>query len=118
MKLFSGGQYKTLEEIPEKTIIWQPRLTKPQAQSNSMLFKAYPGTDVIKVIWLIPSPELWDQYTKGKMTENNTVSESIELFKTNKNKLEEKEDDDLSDEKIDAIYKELSTHARKTMGPK
>jgi hypothetical protein len=113
LKLIMSGQYQAFSEVPEKTIIWQPRLTKPQAQSNSMLFKAYPGTDLIKVIWMIPAPELWDQYTKGKMTQNKTVCESIEAYKTNKKMLEEKEDDDMSDAQIDAIYRELSANAKK-----
>lgn len=110
--LFLSGKYKTMEEVPEKTLIWQPRLTKPSAQPNSMLFKAYPGTDVIKVIWLIPATELWDQYAKGKMTQNKTISESIEMFKSNRKKLEEKEGDDMSDEQIDSVYKEVSRDAR------
>jgi hypothetical protein len=105
---------RTEEDGATKRLIWQPRLTKPHAQSNSMLFKAYPGTDIIKVIWMIPTPELWDQYIKGKMTENKTVSESIERFKTNKNKLEEKEDDDMTDEQINDIYREISLNAQKS----
>lgn len=103
---------RTDEDGVTKRLIWQPRLTKPKAQSNSMLFKAYPGTDVIKVIWMIPARELWDQYTKGKMTENKTVSESIQMFKADKKKLEEKEDDDMTDEQVDAVYKEISRNAR------
>ncbi len=114
LKLFLSGKYKSMEDVPEKTLIWQPRLTKPEAQSNSMLFKAYPGTDVIKVIWMIPAPELWSSYAKGKITENKTISESIEMFKTDKKKLEEKEDDDMTEEQIDKIYKEISRNAKKT----
>jgi hypothetical protein len=106
---------RTDDDGSTKRLIWQPRLTKPKAQSNSMLFKAYPGTDLIKVIWMIPTRELWDQYTKGKMMENKTVSESIWAFQNNRKKLEEKEEDDLSDEQIAAIYKEISTSARKPM---
>jgi hypothetical protein len=102
---------RTEEDGATKRLIWQPRLTKPKAQSNSMLFKAYPGTDLIKVIWMIPAVELWEQYTKGKMTENKTVSESIEMFKTNRNKLEGKEDDDLSDEQINKIYMDIAWNA-------
>lgn len=112
LKLFTSGKYASMEEVPDKTIIWQPRLTKPQAQENSMLFKAYPGTDVVKVIWMIPARELWDEYTKGKMMENKTVSESIDIFKTNKQKLEEKEADDLDDAQIDKIYREISSGAK------
>ena len=66
-----------------------------------MLFKAYPGTDLIKVIWMIPAPEMWSQYAKGLICENKTVSESIYDFKHNRKKLEEKESDDLTDEQID-----------------
>jgi hypothetical protein len=103
---------RTDEDGVTKRLIWQPRLTKPKAQSNSMLFKAYPGTDVLKVIWMIPAVELWEQYEKGKMTENKTVYDSIQAYKLNRNELEKPEDDDLSDEKIHQIYRDLSLDAR------
>jgi len=103
---------RTEEDGATKRLIWQPRLTKPKAQTNSMLFKAYPGTDLIKVIWMIPARELWSQYTKGKITQNNKVCESIAAFNSNRNKLEEKEDDDMTDEQIDAVYREISANAR------
>jgi hypothetical protein len=99
---------RTDDDGVTKRLIWQPRLTKPKAQTNSMLFKAYPGSDVIKVIWMIPARELWEQFEKGKMTENKTVWESIYNFQHHRDKLEAQEEDDLSDEKIDAIYKEIS----------
>ena len=102
---------RTDDDGSTKRLIWQPRLTKPKAQTNSMLFKAYPGTDIIKLIWMIPARELWDQYTKGKMMENKTVSESIDLFQNNRKKLEEKEPDDMTDEQVDAIYREISINA-------
>lgn len=93
-------------------LIWQPRLTKPKAQSNSMLFKAYPPTDVLKVIWMIPKPELWGQYSKGLICENKLISESIHDFQFNRNKLEEQDRDDLSEEKIKKIYEEIARNAR------
>ena len=71
---------RTEEDGATKRLIWQPRLTKPKAQTNSMLFKAYPGTDNIKVIWMIPAPEIWSQYQSGKMSENKTVNDSINDF--------------------------------------
>lgn len=100
---------RTDDDGVTKRLIWQPRLTKPKAQTNSMLFKAYPGSDIIKVIWMIPTRELWEQYQKGKLTENKTISESIHDFQHNRKKLEQPEEDDLPDEKIDAIYQEIST---------
>lgn len=68
---------RTEEDGVTKRLIWQPRLTKPKAQTNSMLFKAYPGTDMIKVIWMIPARELWGQFEYGKMTQNQTVIEQF-----------------------------------------
>jgi len=97
----------------KKRMIWQPRLTKPKSQENSMLFKAYPRTDTIKIIWIIPQKELWKQYQKGNITENKTICDSIHNFIFEKEKLDQKDDDDLSDEKIDEIYKELSKNAER-----
>ena len=105
-------KYQTLEDVETHRIIWQPRLTKPKAQTNSWLFKVKPGSDNVRVIWMIPQEELWDQYSKDKMTGNKVVSESIYDYKNNRGKLEAKEDDDLSDEAINAIYSELSRAAR------
>lgn len=103
---------RTDDDGVTKRLIWQPRLTKPKAQENSMLFKAYPGKDTIKVIWMIPARELWGQYDKGLMLENRTVCDSLHDFQFNKKKLEEKEPDDMTDEQVDAIYRELSFNAR------
>lgn len=103
---------RTEEDGATKRLIWQPRLTKPKAQSNSMLFKVYPGTDIVKVIWMIPTRELWGQYRRGYLTENQLVAESIHDFQFNRKKLEQKEDDDMSDEEIDNVYKEISTGAQ------
>lgn len=103
---------RTHDDGVTKIMIWQPRLTKPLAQTNSMLFKAYPGTDQIRVIWMIPARELWGQYQHGLITQNKTVVESIDNFIYRRGLLEAKEDDDLSDEAIDEIYEEISFYAR------
>lgn len=111
------AHFRTAEDGVTKILIWLPRLTKPKAQTNSMLFKAYPGTDTIKVIWIIPAPEMWQQYEKGKLTQNETIAQSIYDFNYHPKKLEAKEPDDLSDDEINAIYKELSraANARKIL---
>lgn len=114
VKLYSAGKYASIDEVPEKTIIWQPRLTKPSAQTNSMLFKAYPPSDNIKVIWIIPAREMWEQFTKGKMTENKTVCDSIYDYLHDIEKLEAPEEDDLPDSEIDMIYREISRGNKKS----
>jgi hypothetical protein len=78
-----------------------------------MLFKAYPGTDIVKVIWMIPAQEMWGQFKKGLMTQNQTVIDSIEAYRHNRSRLEEKEEDDLTDSEIDAIYREIAEEARR-----
>jgi len=104
---------RTDDDGVTKRLIWQPRLTKPKAQTNSMLFKAYPGTDLIKVIWMIPARELWGQYGKTMLNENKTVSQSIYDFKFNRERLEAKEDDDLTDTEINSIYFDLKSEANR-----
>jgi len=99
---------RTDDDGVTKRLIWQPRLTKPKAQTNSMLFKAYPGTDIVKVIWMIPMREMWGQYGKGLVCENKTVEDSIRDFMYHREKLELPEEDDLSDAEIDAIYRSIA----------
>lgn len=106
------AHFRTEDDGVTKRLIWQPRLTKPKAQTNSMLFKGYPGTDMVKVIWMIPSIEIWPNFAKGQMTENELVWTSIQDYKNNRTKLEAKEDDDLTDEQIDAVYADLARQAK------
>ena len=103
---------RTDEDGVTKRLIWQPRLTKPKSQENSMLFKVFPGTDHVDVIWMIPASELWEQFTKGKMTENQIVCDSIRDYQYNRHIIDMKAPDDLPDWRVDSIYKELSQNAR------
>ncbi len=75
---------RTDDDGVTKRLIWQPRLTRPKPQSNSMLFKGYPGTDNVKVIWIIPDRNLWGQYKKGNVTESSIVEQSIYNFRFNR----------------------------------
>jgi hypothetical protein len=101
------------DNISIKRLIWQPRLSRPKPQTNSMLFKAYPGTDIVKIIWMLPARELWDTFKKGQMTENADIRESIDTFENNRQVLEKPEDDDLSDMEIDAIYQQMAIEAKR-----
>lgn len=104
---------RTDDDGVSKRLIWQPRLTKPKAQTNSMLFKCYPGTDVVKIIWMIPARELWPSYQQDKMTECKDILISIDNFLNHRIELEEREDDDLNDLQISEIYKGLSQQAKR-----
>jgi hypothetical protein len=109
---------RTDDDGVTQRLIWQPRLTKPKAQTNSMLFKAYPPTDNLKVVWIIPKRELWSNYAVGMICENKTISESISDFQHNRQKLEQREGDDLSEETIKAIYEAISMNANLKSGIK
>lgn len=106
------GYACSMDKIPTDRMIWQPRLTKPKAEENSLLVKAYPGTDIVKIIWILPARELWSEFEKGKMTENKTVWESIQSFLTDKEGLERPEEDDYSDEAVSMIYMEIAKSAK------
>lgn len=101
---------RTDDDGVTQRLIWQPRLTRPKAQTNSMLFKAYPPTDNIKIIWIIPKRELWSNYAKGMICENKTISDSIQDFKNNRNKLEQPDEEDLDDVAVNAIYATISSN--------
>ncbi len=103
---------RTDDDGVTKRLIWQPRLTRPKAQTNSMLFKVYPGSDKVKVIWKLPAREMWKQFQKGNITEDQIVIESINAFEHDRKRMEAPEEDDLDDATIDNIYKEISQEAK------
>ena len=85
---------RTEDDGSNKRLIWQPRILKPSAQTNSMLFRADILTGDIDVIWIIPPVELWDSYIKNNLTESCVVSLSIDAFKNDRAKLEAPHPDD------------------------
>lgn len=95
---------RTDDDGVNKRMIWQPRLMKPTAQTNSYLFRAYSKTDIVEMCWMIPPREMWTQYQKGKVTENPVALWSIEQFQRNRKELEEPFKDDLSDKQAANIY--------------
>src|SRR5260221_2860625 len=88
LALFSSGIYQTFEDVPTTRMLWQPRLKKPKAETNSYLFRALSKTDLVEIIWLLPPRELWSQYEKGKITESQDVITSIKNFVNHKELLE------------------------------
>lgn len=99
---------RTADDGVTKRMVWQPRLTKPQAQTNSYLFRAKSKSDVIEVCWLIPPPETWGQFKKGNIVDDDVVVWSINMFKTNKEELEKIPSDDLSDDRAKMIYRDIA----------
>jgi len=99
---------RTADDGLNKRMIWQPRLSKPKAQTNSYLFRAISNTDQVEVCWLLPSREMWPQYKKGNITEHDIVNWSIHMFETKKSELEAAANGDLSEERSKHIYLDIA----------
>lgn len=90
-----------------KRMIWQPRLSKPKAQTNSYLFRALSKSDIVEIIWMLPPRELWSQYQKGLVTESQDIITSIHNFLYYRKELEKPHKDDFSEEKIKSILEKI-----------
>ena len=95
---------RTCDNGVTKRMLWQPRLGKPKAQTNSYLFRVTSNTDIVEICWMIPPREMWPQYRTGNVTESEIVNWSIAMFQGNKPFLEKSYEDDLSDDRIKSIY--------------
>ena len=94
---------RTDDDGINKRFIWSPWIYKPRAQTNSMLFKGYPGKDEILFIWDIPDRILWPQYAKGNLLESSLIANSVYLFEHDRKTLEKPEPDDPSPERAQEI---------------
>lgn len=97
---------RTAEDGITKRMLWQPRLWKPKAQTNSYLFRAVSHSDIIQVCWLLPPEEMWGQYVFENVTESEDVLWSINQYIHNREKLEADHPNDLSDEKGKSIMQD------------
>jgi len=112
MALWSSGQFQNFEEIPEKILMWQPRLSKPEPQENSFLFRATSKTDIVEVCWILPPKEMWNQYKKGNVAESSYSEWSIDQYKNNKEQLGAPFPDDLPDDVALDILNKIKTDWR------
>lgn len=106
---------RTADDGVNKIMYWNPRLSIPEAQTNSYLFRAISKSDMIEVVWMIPPKEMWSQYQKGNVTESNWCLWSINQFKTNKKLLEKPHPDDLPEEKQKLILQMVIDEKRQQL---
>src|SRR5437899_1821301 len=89
---------RTDDDGVKKRYIYSPWIWKPRAQTNSALYKVYPGTDIIKVMWIIPPREMWNVYQFGNLFENSLIAQCCWDFDNDREILEKPESDDPSPE--------------------
>ena len=102
------GHPRTADDGFSKRFVWQPRLAKPKAQTNSYLFRALSHTDNLEVCWMIPPREMWDQYRLGNVTASKDVMWSINQFRYNRTELEKPFPDDVSEDKFKLIMLDIA----------
>lgn len=102
------GHARTHDNGVDKVIHWQPRLSKPEVQSNSFLARATSNTDILEICWILPPMEYWDEYIKGNVVANEYVIWSINQYKNNKENLGKPFPDDFPEEKIRLILKDIA----------
>lgn len=91
---------RTSDDGYTKRLLWQPRISRPKPQTNSYCFRAISKTDTLEICWLLPPREMWKQYMKGKVTENDIVMWSIHQFQYDRNLLDAPHPDDMTEEQI------------------
>jgi len=104
---------RTADDGVTKRLLWQPRLLKPEAQSNSYLFRAISFSDILEVCWIIPPKELWGQYVKSHLCEHEIASWSIDQLIHNKRGLEAASPDDMSEERAKELLLELIEYKKR-----
>lgn len=88
-------------------VIWQPRMLKPTPQLNSMLFRVPRGSTSFEVIWIIPPVEIWPEFDKGQIHENQVIKQSIYLFQRKFFELSQPHPQDLTGEDAQNVMFEM-----------
>lgn len=102
------GHARTADDGVTKVLYWQPRLTKPEPQSNSYLFRAKSHSDLMEVCWILPPHEVWSQYKTGNVVHTNDIEWSINQFRYNKQELAKPFHDDFNEEKARNIILQIA----------
>lgn len=105
--LYIFAHPRTDEDGVTQKMLWDPRLSIPEPQTNSYLFRAISKTDIIEVVWMLPPKELWSSYQKGKVTESNWTMWSINQFRYHKQNMDKPHPDDMPEEKQKEILKSI-----------
>jgi hypothetical protein len=95
-----------------KKMYHQPRLTRPEPLPGTTLIKVnpkYPEEAIL--IWTLPNQENFGLYQHGKMFADPFVHECIEKFLKNPKDLMRPDPEDLSDEKMRELYKDIKLKA-------
>lgn len=113
LDLVRSGFIKKREDMPSVRMIWSPRITKPKAESNSYLFLARKNSDQIRVIWMLPRKEDWNNYAPGQLMHHEDSWISIQNFIHCKEKLEAPEKDGPTEANVREWIKIIAFEATK-----
>jgi len=106
---------RTADDGVNKRMLWDPRLSIPEPQTNSYLFRAISKTDIIEVIWMLPPVETWPQYKKGNITESNWCRWSIDMYTKNRKELDKPHPEDMPEDQTRWILKSIVDEKRQEL---
>jgi hypothetical protein len=106
-----------LKKVDER-LIWMPRITKPKAEPNSYLFLVTKRPEQIRVIWLLPKPELWKQMAPGMISHHPDVWTSIQNYLKYRKKLEENDIDGPSEKDVENFRRIYGEEAHRRINEK
>lgn len=106
--IYIFGHARTHDDGVTKRLLWQPRLSKPNPESNSYLFRAKSHTEEMEVCWILPPHEMWAQYQTGNLVHTDIIGWSINQFKYNKKDLFKPFPEDLPEEKCKSILLQIA----------
>lgn len=96
-----------------KKMIHHPRLTKPEPLPGHTLLRVDPkDPDSMKIMWTIPNQETFGLYKYKKAFGDRFVYECIQTYQKNPKQFMQPEPDDLSDDQIREIYKQMKQSAK------
>ena len=109
--IFSKKQLK--ENDPRITLLYQPRLTKPEPMPNTQLYRVNPmRQDEVEIMWILPDDVQVNLFKKGKIFENQVIADSLHNYINYREKMRQPEPDDLPDYQVKEIYKSLLSRGK------
>ena len=102
-----------------KKMYHQPRLTRPEPLPGTTLKKVNPKyPEEATIIWTLPNEENFLLYSTGKMFADPFVYECIQNYINDRKSMIRPDPDDLADNEIRLVYKELADNAKRKKASK
>ncbi len=113
-KFYIFSFVKRIDDQTGKKIMYhQPRLTRPDPVPGTSLMKVNPNDiGTATIIWTLPNQENFGLYQFGKAFQDQFVYECVQKFLNNRGDMIKPDPDDLNDNQIREIYRDLKQKSK------